>query len=78
MWSSGFVGAELGTPHAPATTLLAWRFVIVAVPLAAWCLWRGERLSRRHLAVQAVLGALAQAGFLYGVFAAAELGVPAG
>ncbi|WP_116245295.1 DMT family transporter [Nocardiopsis sp. FIRDI 009] len=78
MWSSGFVGAELGTRHAPTTTLLAWRFVIVAVPLAAWCLWRGERLPLRDLAVHAVLGALAQVGYLYGVFAAAEAGVPAG
>ncbi|MDE3720479.1 DMT family transporter [Nocardiopsis sp. N85] len=78
MWSSGFVGAELGTRHAPATTLLAWRFVIVVIPLAAWCLWRGARMSGRDLAGHAVVGALAQAGYLYGVFAAAEAGVAAG
>lgn len=44
MWSSGFVGAELGTRYAPAETLLAWRFLAVAGPLAAWCLWRSGPL----------------------------------
>ncbi|MFD3687641.1 DMT family transporter [Nocardiopsis sp. NPDC058631] len=78
MWSSGFVGAELGTRYAPATTLLAWRFLLVAGVLAAWCLWRGTRMSRRDAALHAVLGLLSQAGYLYGVFAAAEAGVAAG
>jgi drug/metabolite transporter (DMT)-like permease len=78
MWSSGFVGAELGTRQAPATTLLAWRFLVVAALLGAWCLWRGTRMSRRDLALHAALGVLAQAGYLYGVVAAAEVGVAAG
>ncbi|MFL1377740.1 DMT family transporter [Nocardiopsis protaetiae] len=43
MWSSGFVGAELGTRHAPAETLLAWRFLAIAAPLAAWALWTHVR-----------------------------------
>ncbi|OOC53395.1 MULTISPECIES: DMT family transporter [Nocardiopsis] len=78
MWSSGFVGAELGTAYAPATTLLAWRFMAVAALLAAWCLWRRARMPRRDLAAHAVLGLLSQAGFLYGVVAAAQVGVAAG
>lgn len=78
MWSSGFVGAELGTGYAPATTLLAWRFLIVGGPLVAWCLWRGMRMGGRDLALHAGIGALAQAGYLYGVVAAAEAGVAAG
>ncbi|WP_150244373.1 DMT family transporter [Nocardiopsis quinghaiensis] len=77
-WSSGFVGAELGTAYAPATTLLAWRFMVVAALLAAWCLWRRARMPRRDLVAHAVLGLLSQAGFLYGVFAAAQAGVAAG
>ncbi|MBR8740213.1 DMT family transporter [Nocardiopsis sp. MG754419] len=78
MWSSGFVGAELGTRYAPGTTVLAWRFLVVAVALVAWCLWRGARMRRRDLALHALVGALAQAGYLYGVVAAAEHGVSAG
>ncbi|WP_306370321.1 DMT family transporter [Nocardiopsis sp. CC223A] len=88
MWSSGFVGAELGTRHASAETLLAWRFLAIAAPLAAWCLWsrarsRGDRprqgrMTGRDAAGHAVVGALAQAGYLYGVFAAAEAGVAVG
>lgn len=78
LWSSGFVGAELGARQAPATTLLAWRFLVVAALLGAWCLWRGARMSRRDAGLHAVLGLLSQAGYLYGVFAAAEAGVAAG
>lgn len=32
-WSSGFVGARLGTASATATTLLAWRFLAAAALL---------------------------------------------
>ncbi|MFE7462371.1 DMT family transporter [Nocardiopsis terrae] len=78
MWSSGFVGAELGARHAPATTLLTWRFLVVGGLLAVWLLFRGPRMRARDLALHAVLGVLAQAGYLYGVFAAAEAGVAAG
>ncbi|MFD6950129.1 MULTISPECIES: DMT family transporter [unclassified Nocardiopsis] len=78
MWSSGFVGAELGTAYAPATTLLAWRFIAVAALLAAWCPWRRVRMPRRDLAAHAALGLLSQAGYLYGVYAAAQAGVTAG
>ncbi|MFB8770418.1 DMT family transporter [Nocardiopsis alba] len=78
MWSSGFVGAELGTRYAPTTTLLAWRFLVVAALLVAWCLWRGVRMGRRDLTLHGTVGLLAQAGYLYGVVAAAEHGVSAG
>ena len=33
MWSSGFVGAELGTREASADTLLMWRFLVAAALL---------------------------------------------
>ncbi|MFI2104887.1 DMT family transporter [Isoptericola sp. NPDC019693] len=32
-WSSGFVGAKLGTGQAPVPTLLLWRFVVVVATL---------------------------------------------
>lgn len=79
MWSSGFVGAVLGTESASAWTLLMWRFVIVALLLLAW--WtprRGHRLPRRELGVHVVIGLLSQGVFLFGIVWSAELGVPAG
>jgi drug/metabolite transporter (DMT)-like permease len=78
MWSSGFIGAELGTRHAPASTLLAWRFLIVAAALCGWLLIRRSRIPRRDLALHAAIGVLAQAGYLYGVVAAAQYGVTSG
>jgi hypothetical protein len=30
MWSSGFIGARLGTPEAGTPTLMAWRFLLAA------------------------------------------------
>ncbi|GAA2458123.1 DMT family transporter [Actinomadura vinacea] len=78
MWSSGFIGAALGSGSAPATTLLAWRFIPAAVLLAGWLAWRRRRIPPRDLALHAAIGLFGQMGYLYGVFAAAEHGVAAG
>ena len=48
LWSSGFIGAELGTRQAPASTLLAWRYLIAGAILIALCVWRHERISSRR------------------------------
>ncbi|MFI0368330.1 DMT family transporter [Actinomadura sp. 1N219] len=77
-WSSGFIGAELGTRGAPASGLLAWRFIIAAAVLGGWLAWRRRRIPRRDLVLHVVIGTLAQGGYLYGVFLAAEHGVVAG
>ncbi|GAA4621982.1 hypothetical protein GCM10023196_012350 [Actinoallomurus vinaceus] len=34
-WSSGFIGAKLGTGTASAVTILTWRFIPLAVVLAS-------------------------------------------
>lgn len=79
MWSSGFVGAAMGTELTNSTTLLFWRFTVVAGLLGLWWLTcRRSRIPLREWGVHAVLGLLAQAGYLSGVVFAAELGVPAG
>jgi drug/metabolite transporter (DMT)-like permease len=78
MWSSGYIGSELGTRHAPATALLAWRYIVVASLLGVWMLLRRPRVTRRDLAVHALIGALAHAGCLSGTVTAAEHGVSAG
>ncbi|MGW0738072.1 DMT family transporter [Streptomyces sp. NPDC002851] len=85
LWSSGFIGAELGTRYAPADTLLMWRFVVAAALLCgAWLLLRRRRRHRRAalpprvLARQALIGALSQGGYLGSVVWAVGLGVPTG
>ncbi len=79
-WSSGFIGAELASrAGAVPVTLLAWRFVVLAVvllvaaavcrvPLRSWRAWRR----------QAVLGALCQAGYLILIFEGVSRGVHGG
>ncbi|WP_100448789.1 DMT family transporter [Glycomyces xiaoerkulensis] len=78
LWSSGFIGAELGTRHAPALTVLNWRFLLLAAPALAWLLWRRRRWSVRDLAVHVAIGVLAQGGYLYGVVLGTQLGVDPG
>ncbi|MEU8823961.1 DMT family transporter [Streptomyces sp. NPDC048636] len=79
MWSSGFIGAELGTRQATADTLLMWRFIAATAVLGgAWLLLRRRRLAPRAVAEQAVIGALSQGGYLGGIVWAVGLGVPGG
>lgn len=78
MWSSGFVGARLGTAHAAADTLLAWRYLVVAVLVGGALLVRRPRLTRFEVSRQAVLGLLCQAVYLGGVVTGVGMGVPAG
>ncbi|MCS7480330.1 DMT family transporter [Umezawaea endophytica] len=78
VWSSGFIGAELGARHAPPDTLLTWRCLATAVVLLPWAVRAATRLSRRDWLRQAVLALLCQCFYLGGVFWAAAAGVPAG
>lgn len=84
-WSSGFVGAKLGTGEAPATTLLMWRALpaaLLLVPLC-WLLARRpgsatRRPTRADLRVHVVVGVLSQSCYLLTVYAAIDLGVSSG
>jgi drug/metabolite transporter (DMT)-like permease len=78
LWSSGFIGAELGTRYAPADTLLAWRYVVAAALLAGLAAALGTRLRLRALLRQSTLGLLCQCLYLGGVVTGVALGVPAG
>jgi drug/metabolite transporter (DMT)-like permease len=78
LWSSGFVGAAFAAPVAPATTTLLWRYVVAAPLMVVVVLALRRRYGPRYLRREAVLGALGQAGYLYGVFRAVEEGLPAG
>ncbi|WP_435252878.1 DMT family transporter [Streptomyces tendae] len=80
-WSSGFIGAKLGAETAATPTLLMWRFLPLAVLLAAAALvsrtaWRG--LTLRGAGRQIAIGALSQSGYLLSVYYAIELGVSSG
>ncbi|WSQ07427.1 DMT family transporter [Streptomyces sp. NBC_01231] len=81
-WSSGFVGARLGTQDAGAVTILMWRFLPLALVLAAAAVARGRAswrgLTARDVGRQAVIGLLSQSGYLLTVYWAIQLGVSSG
>lgn len=77
MWSSGFIGAELGTRQAPASTLLAWRYVVAAVILGGIWLLRRERVGPTALVRQIVLGVLCQFVCLWFTVDGVARGIPA-
>ena len=78
MWSSGFIGAELGTRVAPADTLLGWRYVAAALLVGTWAAVRGVRPDRRTWPRLALVGVLCQCLYLGGVVTGVGLGVPPG
>ena len=81
IWSTGFVVARLGMPHAPPMGFLAWRYGLSIIAIGAWIAlsrgvpWPRGRAQWLHLAV---LGTLQHAGYLGGVWAAVKMGMPAG
>lgn len=80
IWSSGFVVARLGMPHAPPLHFLAWRYALSLLAFAVWIAaarprWPEDRRQWLHLAVT---GLLVQAGYLGGVWAAVKAGLSAG
>ncbi|MEM9062420.1 MAG: DMT family transporter [Pseudomonadota bacterium] len=79
LWSTGFIGAKLGLPHAESMTFLALRFALVAAVLLAWvAISRARWLTTRQLRDQALIGGLVHFIYLGGVFAGIEQGVEAG
>lgn len=80
IWSTGFVVARLGMPHAPPFSFLAWRYALSALLFVAWvalgrAAWPQGKAQWGHLAVT---GTLMHAGYLGGVWAAVKLGLGAG
>jgi drug/metabolite transporter (DMT)-like permease len=80
IWSTGFVVARYGMPHAPPLTFLAVRFALSALTLGLWAglagaAWPASRSQWLHLAAT---GVLMHAGYLGGVWAAVKLGLGAG
>lgn len=80
IWSTGFVVARYGMPHAPPMSFLAWRYALSIVCFGAWIVlarpvWPRGRAQWGHLAVT---GVLMHAGYLGGVWAAVKGGMSAG
>jgi len=80
LWSTGFIGARLGLPHAGPLTFLLVRYlavlcVVVPLALAARARWPEGARAWLHLAVA---GVLIHAAYLGGVFVSIAHGMPAG
>lgn len=80
LWSTGFIGARLGLPHAEPLTFLTLRYVAVLalmLPLAALLRapWPASRAQVLHIAIA---GLLMQGTYLGGVFCAVHAGMSAG
>ena len=79
IWSTGFIVARFGMPHAPPFSFLAWRYALSVAGLLLWVAvarvpWPKDG-QWRHLCVT---GALMHAGYLGGVWAAVKGGMGAG
>lgn len=80
IWSTGFVVARFGMPHAPPMTFLAWRFALSVAAFLLWIRWSGARWpqGRDQWLHLAVAGILLHGGYLGGVWAAVKGGMSAG
>ena len=80
IWSTGFVVARFGMPHAPPMSFLAWRFALSVLAFGVWvrlsgASWPHGRAQWLHLAAT---GVLIHAAYLGGVWSAVKLGLGAG
>jgi drug/metabolite transporter (DMT)-like permease len=80
IWSTGFIVARFGMPHAPPLTFLSWRYALSVVCFGLWialsrAAWPRGATQWAHLCVT---GALMHAGYLGGVWAAVKAGMGAG
>ncbi len=80
LWSTGFIGAKFGLPHADALAFLSVRYALVIVLMTALALimkapWPKSTRLWIHLSIA---GLLLHAGYLGGVFIAIDHGLPAG
>lgn len=80
IWSTGFIVARYGMPHAPPMKFLALRYLLSVAAFLVWAwlaraAWPRDRRQWGHLAVT---GILMHAGYLGGVWAAVKAGMGAG
>ena len=80
IWSTGFIVARYGMPHAPPFKLLVMRYALSIACFMLWIVlarvkWPSHRTQWLHLAVT---GIFMHAGYLGGVWAAVKLGMGSG
>ncbi|HEY1229892.1 MAG TPA: DMT family transporter [Ramlibacter sp.] len=80
IWSTGFIVARYGMPHAPPMKFLAWRYALSVGCFFLWAMaaratWPRGGVQLAHLAVT---GVFMHAGYLGGVWAAVKAGMGAG
>ena len=80
IWSTGFIVARYGMPHAPPMKFLAMRFALSIACFLPWIVlarvaWPKSRAQWLHLGVT---GVLMHAGYLGGVWAAVKAGMGSG
>ena len=80
IWSTGFIVARYGMPHAPPLTFLSWRYALSVLAFGLWIAATRPAFPRSGAQVfhLAVTGVLMHAGYLGGVWAAVKAGAPAG
>jgi drug/metabolite transporter (DMT)-like permease len=80
IWSTGFIVARYGMPHAPPLGFLSVRYALSVLAFGVWiafvrAVWPRGRAQWMHLAAT---GVLMHAGYLGGVWAAVKIGIGAG
>ncbi len=80
IWSTGFIVARYGMPHAPPFKFLAMRYALSIACFLLWILsarvkWPAQRMQWVHLGVT---GIFMHACYLGGVWAAVKLGMGSG
>ena len=79
IWSTGFIIARYGMPHAEPLTFLAIRFFGVILILLPCILWfKAPWPSKSQIVHLAIAGVLIQFGYLAGVWIAIRYGMPVG
>lgn len=80
LWSTGFIGAKFGLPHAEPLTFLSVRYALVIalmglLAIAAGASWPSGPRAAAHIAIA---GLLIHGVYLGGVFMSIHRGLPAG
>lgn len=80
IWSTGFVVARLGMPHAPPLGFLAWRYALSVLAFGVWIALARPAWPRSpaQWGWLGLVGALMHGGYLGGVWSAVKLGLGAG
>jgi drug/metabolite transporter (DMT)-like permease len=80
IWSTGFIMARHGMPHAPPMSFLAWRYALSVLAFGLWVGWSRPSwpVGRNQWLHLAASGVLMHAGYLGGVWSAVKLGMGAG